>query len=300
MSLYDTNLAPSLVSARFGQERWTHRVQNISKHNTARVLTRLQEVLARPLGHISNDIDWMALISVITDRYSERLELVQYLINSTENAHPKTLIDYANKTQVQLQVMLRPYILSSVTLPPLSNTTREEIKPAALDWARPVFRLCATTHTQGLQSSAMTDSERLLLNAVRETTREICRVVTSMWAYGILIGIDGHLGTSDSELDLDAIRKLTKAWKYNLDALMHWLDWNAWVKCRPACGPEVRMHSSLPLVRITNMRSVARKYVTFLLGQGAFRRFGRMDLCHHQGVEWRMTGIDPNPGARGG
>ena len=78
----------------------------------------------------------------------------------------------------------------------------------------------------------MTDSERLLLNAVRETTREICRVVTNMWAYGVLIGIDEHLGTSDSELDLDAIRKLTKTWKYNLDGLMHWLDWNAWVKCR--------------------------------------------------------------------
>ncbi|KAG1832302.1 hypothetical protein DFJ58DRAFT_823287 [Suillus subalutaceus] len=44
-------------------------------------------------------------------------------------------------------------------------------------------------------------SEHLLLQAVRETTREICRVVTKMWASGLIVG-----------------------------------TWSVWVKCRPACG----------------------------------------------------------------
>jgi len=237
VSFYDTDLAPSLVSARFGQERWDHRLQNISKEDTTRVTARLQEILARPVGHASSGIDWMTLIHVITDRYTERLELVQYLINSTDNADHESLLEYAKKTQVELEVMLRPYILSNITL------LAEGTGATSLNWARPVFRLCATTHIRGLDTKAMTDSEKLLLNAVRETTREICRVITGMWASGVLAGIDERLGGRESELDIEAVRVLTKTWKNDINGLMQWLDWNMWVKCRPACGPEVRMRS---------------------------------------------------------
>jgi len=242
VSFYDTDLVPSLVSARFGQERWDHRLQNISKEDIIQVTTRLRETLTRPVRHTSSDIDWMALIRVIVDRYSERLEFTQYLINSTDNANPKSLIDHANKTQTQLRIMLRPYILSSVALPSLSKSTAEGTGTAALNWARPVFRLCATIHIHGLQANVMTDSESLLLNAVRETTREICRVVTSMWSSGVLAGVEQYLGGGDLELDIEATRALMKKWKHELDGLMQWLDWNVWVKCRPACGPEVCMH----------------------------------------------------------
>jgi len=252
VSFYDTELAPSLVSARFGQERWDHRLQNISQVDVTRVTARLEEILARPVGHTSSGIDWMALIRVITDRYSERLELVQYLVDSIDNANPESLLDCANKTQVELRLMLRPYILSSVTPPSPSHPTAGKSEAASLNWARPVFKHCATAHTHGLNANVMTDSERLLLNAVRDTTREICRVATSIWASGVVAGIDERLGGRDSELDIEAIRALTKTWKHDLDGLMQWLDWSAWVKCRPACGPEVRMRSCLPLHGLLN------------------------------------------------
>ena len=243
VSFYDTDLVPSLVSARFGQERWDHRLRNIFKEDITRVTTRLRETLTRPLRHTSNSIDWMALIRVIVDRYSERLEFTQYLINSTDHTNPKSLIDHVNKTQTQLRTMLRPYMLSSLAQPSLSKSIAEETGTSALNWARTVFKLCATTHIHGLQDSVMTDSESLLLNAVRETTHEICRVVTSMWSSGVLAGLDEHLGGGDSEMDIEATRVLMKKWKHDLDGLMQWLDWNAWVKCRPACGPEVCLRS---------------------------------------------------------
>ena len=246
VSFYDRDLVPSLVSARFGLERWDHRLQNISQEDLTRVTARLEEILARPAGHTSSGIDWMALIRVITDRYSQRLELVQHLVNSTDNGDPESLLDYANKTQVELRLMLRSYILSNVTLPSPSNPNAEESEATALNWARPVFKHCATTYTHGLDASVMTDSERLLLNAVRDTSREICRVVTGMWASGVVSGIDGRLGGRDSGLDMEAIRALTTSWKHGIDGLMQWLDWNVWVKCRPACGPEVL--ASLPLM----------------------------------------------------
>jgi len=90
----------------------------------------------------------------------------------------------------------------------------------------------------------MTDSESLLLNAMREMTREICRVVTSMWSSGVLAGVGIP---RRRHLELEATRALMKKWKHDLDGLMQWLDWNVWVKCRPAChGPEVCMRSCFP------------------------------------------------------
>ncbi|KAG1887216.1 hypothetical protein F4604DRAFT_1720766 [Suillus subluteus] len=28
-------------------------------------------------------------------------------------------------------------------------------------------------------------------------------------------------------------------WRQDIQKLMSWLDWSVWIKCRPACGPEV-------------------------------------------------------------
>lgn len=84
----------------------------------------------------------------------------------------------------------------------------------------------------------MTPSEKVLLSAIRETTREICRVVTKMWGSGVLAGVDHTMGTVNVQ-DVETIQNLMKMWKKDIDELMAWLDWNTWVKCRPACNPEV-------------------------------------------------------------
>ncbi|KAI6033293.1 hypothetical protein EDC04DRAFT_2213285 [Pisolithus marmoratus] len=237
VSFYDTELVPSLVPARFGKERWDHRLLNISTEDVVQVRARLGEVLSRTTVR-STGIDWPTLIRVVVDRYSERLELVRYLLDfaETDGYDQDSTIDYAIKTQVQLRHMLMPYILVDV-IPPLLDAETKEAGSDVLDWVRPVHKLCATTHTGTLKDDAMTSSEKLLLDAVRGTTREICRVVTKMWGSGVLAGVDQFMG-ADSEPDVETIQNLMKTWREDINGLMAWLDWNVWVKCRPACGPE--------------------------------------------------------------
>ncbi|KAG8216034.1 hypothetical protein J3R82DRAFT_8030 [Butyriboletus roseoflavus] len=230
VTFYDTQLAPSLVATRAGQERWDHRVQNISSEDLSVAKASLEEALTRPEG-LSSGIDWATLIQVIIDRYAQRLELVRYLLNAP-TAGSDDVLDFANKTQAQLRIMLTPYLLFSVAPTDPLDETR-------LDWAKPVFELCATTHTYFMDSelSSMTASEKLLLQAVRGTTREICRVVTNMWAEGVHAGLDPLLNTKELP-DVTRVTTLRNAWAEALNHLMTWLDWSEWVKCDPACGRE--------------------------------------------------------------
>ena len=187
----------------------------------------------RPSG-LSSGIDWRTLVQVIVDRYAGRLELTRYLLNSPVTG-PDEILDIAKKTQTQLRTMLTPYILFSVT--PTDRSDEDE-----LNWTIPIYKLCATTHTHSMESllDSVTSSEKLVLQAVRGTTREICRVVTKMWAAGVYAGIDRSLNTKASP-DIAEIAHLWNTWTEDLDRLMGWLDWNVWVKCNPGCGPEVRL-----------------------------------------------------------
>ena len=209
---------------------------NITKEDLSVVKSRLEEVLVRP-GDLSSGIDWKTLIRVIVDRYSQRLELTRYLLNSSAT-DPDEIVDLANKTQTQLRIMLTPYILYSATPTDPSDKTE-------LDWTVPIYKLCATTHTHSMESEldSMTDAEKLILKAVRGTSREICRVVTKMWAAGVYAGIDPLLNTKES-LDISEITPLRNTWAEDLNRLMEWLDWSVWVKCNPGCGPEVRLSRS--------------------------------------------------------
>lgn len=232
VTFYDTQLAPSLVAIRAGQERWDHRVQNISSEDLSAVKARLAEVLTRPEG-LSSGINWATLIQVIIDRYAQRLELTRYLLHAP-TTNSDDVLDFANKTQTQLRIMLTPYLLLSAAPTDPSDETK-------LDWATPVFKLCATTHTHFTDSelSFMTASEKLLLQVVRGTTREICRVVTKMWAMGVHTGIDPLLNTKEYP-DVARVTILRNVWAEDFNRLMMWLDWSEWVKCDPACNREVR------------------------------------------------------------
>ena len=236
ISFYDTQLAPSLVAIRAGQERWDHRVGNISSEDFSAVKSRLEAVLVKPSG-LSSGIDWKTLVQVIVDRFAGRLELARHLLDSSAT-DPNDILDLANKTQSQLRIMLTPYIL-------FSATPTDPSDEADLEWARPIYKLCATMHTYSMESEldSMTDSERLLLQAVRGTSREICRVVTKMWAAGVYAGIDPSLNTKESP-DIAGVTQVWGEWAGDLNQLMAWLDWNVWVKCNPSCGPEVCLSCS--------------------------------------------------------
>lgn len=227
VSLYDTTLVPSLISSRDGQERCDHGIGAISAADIKAVRRTVSRKLERDQGDTSG-IDWKTLFRVIVERYSERFDLMDYLLNSENN----TTVDQALKVQVQLRVMLTPYIFHSTAPPSASYDSSNS-------WATPVFKACGITHTSSIVSyiSSLNPSERLLLNAVQETTREICRVITKMWVSSVLAGLDAYI-PRDSTPDAAQIVRLMDSWRQELSALMKWLDWSVWVRCRPACGPE--------------------------------------------------------------
>ncbi|KAG2150650.1 uncharacterized protein EDB93DRAFT_1084026 [Suillus bovinus] len=227
VSLYDTTLAPSLVSSRDGQERCDHDIRAISSADIKAVRRSVSRTLEGNQDDISG-IDWQTLFRVIVERYSARFDLMDYLLNSEND----TIMDRALKVHVQLRVMLTPYIFHSIVPPSASYDPSNS-------WATPVFKACGTAHTSSILSyvPSLNPSERLLLHAVQETSREICRVITKMWASGVVAGLDVHL-PRDSTPDTAQIVRLMDSWRQELGALMTWLDWSVWVKCRPACGPE--------------------------------------------------------------
>ena len=233
VSFYDTQIVPSLVAIRAGQKRWDHRVQNVSSKDLLAIKSRLEAALIRPSG-LSSGFDWKTLVQVIIDRFAGRLELTRHLVNSLAT-DPNEILDLAKKIETQLRIMLTPYLL-------LSATPTDPLDEADLDWTIPIYKLCATSHTYSMESEldSMTESEKLLLQAVRGTSREICRVVTKMWAAGLYAGIDPSSNTKESP-DIAKVTHVWNTWAEDLNHLMRWLDWNVWVKCNPHCGPEVRL-----------------------------------------------------------
>ncbi|KAJ7454351.1 hypothetical protein B0H11DRAFT_2325177 [Mycena galericulata] len=247
VSFYDTALAPSLIPHRAATERWDHRLLNISAADAAAATARLRDALSAPEG--GSGVDWRTLYRVVLDRYADPLELLQHLLNTTTptNARARALT-----VQMQLRVMLTPYILYSARPGP---GMEGEVKGDA--WAAPVWRACATRHTAHIHASTvlstrLTPSERSLLAALDETSREICRVVVRMWAAGVRAGLDAlippdgerdvHAHTAskpgtDPRLDIPPTT-LLREWEMATQDLMAWLDWSVWVKCRPACSSE--------------------------------------------------------------
>ncbi|KAJ6630091.1 hypothetical protein B0H10DRAFT_1984931 [Mycena sp. CBHHK59/15] len=205
VSFYDTRLAPSLVPQHAGQARWDHRLLGISDVDTAHVVGRLEAVLA-------SGVSWAALYHTIRNRYADRLELLAHLLNSTSDS------ETARKAQVQLRVLLTPYILQSAQPPNTSDTGAPAGDNA---WVVP----------------------EVLLRAADEVLREVCRVTVRMWAAGVRAGLDkilpveapaSHPLETTTDTDTEEER-----WRMDLGNLMDWLDWSIWVKCRPVCAFEV-------------------------------------------------------------
>jgi hypothetical protein len=224
ISLYDTALAPSLVSSRHGQTRRDHRVLGIDEHDTRALLARVRALRLESFSSNSG-IDWRAMFHSIRDRYATRLEVLQSVL--TEDTPVQSAF-------ILLQTLLAPYRLHSAVARSNGSDTA---------WATPVFRLCATAATLFAESESvqatLTPSEHLLLTAARETNREICRTLVVMWAEGVVSLSSGSRWR----------------WRAEVDRLMDWLGWAAWNNCRPACVFPVRVFSPLRL----NSRSMFRR-----------------------------------------
>ncbi|KAF9460356.1 hypothetical protein BDZ94DRAFT_1311611 [Collybia nuda] len=252
VSFYDSSLVPSLVPRRYGKHRLTHRIKGMSSSDRTSVINRLREVLGNTTEP-SSGVDWSTLLRVITQRFADRLELIQYFVNDTSDGSPSVQLKKLRSAQFQLRTMLTPYILFSSSPPPDSDSR------ANISWATPVFKHCATTHTTLFTtnhaiSSRLTPSEKLILDAVRGTTKEICRVVVRLWAEGVMTGIDPvepyHPSTP---LPAKDINNMVARWRDEIDSLMGWLDWSVWVKCRPACSFEEMCYlPTWPFLRPSN------------------------------------------------
>ncbi|KAF5362580.1 hypothetical protein D9757_013316 [Collybiopsis confluens] len=186
VSLYDTSLVPSLVQERFGKPRIEHRLLGISDEDLNAVVGKVEE-LSASRGAVSSDagggseIDWGTLIRLVVKRFSDRLETIQYLLNSTaETGGParqeQKKEDVARALQARLQTMLQPYLLNDIKPPTEVDADK------SLEWVSPLYERCSTTYTSYITSTPslyarLTPSETLILGGVEETTREICRVV---------------------------------------------------------------------------------------------------------------------------
>ncbi|KAH7910572.1 hypothetical protein BJ138DRAFT_1180191 [Hygrophoropsis aurantiaca] len=229
VSFYDIGILPSLVRQRAEQERWDHRIFGADAADLMAFRRHLENTLTSQQQ--GSGADWKTLFRTIIKRYADKLELIQYLLNDTDTQSTlsKEGKRRAAKIQLQLRTMLTPYILHSSIPLHLSSSG------VARHWAEPIFMECATAHTSPFVSEFMatfTSSEALLLKAVQETVREICRVTTRMWAEGVEIGLDPYLPVDVANQNTTAV---IEKWKADLNALILWLDWSVWVKCRPAC-----------------------------------------------------------------
>ncbi|KAF9258265.1 hypothetical protein L218DRAFT_948509 [Marasmius fiardii PR-910] len=170
--------------------------------------------------------DWRALMNVIVKRYGTRLETLRYILDR-QPASEQELDDVAMKAFAQLDVMLTPYIVTDA--PPNRNSSSYSLDRG---WTSPIFEMCSTSYTEHIRKLErnLTQSERLLLEAIRETTREICRVLVKSWKLGYLAGAppDSHVISRD----------IVETWREDIIGLMRWLDWSIWVRCSPPCMAE--------------------------------------------------------------
>ncbi|KAJ7314760.1 hypothetical protein DFH08DRAFT_1040932 [Mycena albidolilacea] len=202
VSFYDTVLAPSLVAGRQGVERCDHRLAGISSADLEATLYR-----------------------VVLERCVQRLELLYYLLNMTM---PHNVNERARQIQTQLRVMLTPYIL--YTSRPMPRGISASVDYTSNDlWALPVWQACASRHTARIHTSAalqsrLTPSERLLLRALDETNREICRVVMRVWVAVVQAGFDILISLDESQAAANPLA-VVGAWHPEAAGLMKWLDW---------------------------------------------------------------------------
>ncbi|KAJ7351437.1 hypothetical protein DFH08DRAFT_992919 [Mycena albidolilacea] len=188
ISFYDTSLAPPLIAHREGKERWDHRLLGISARDLAAVNGRLREVLTTGTKRES-EIDWQTLYRVLVDRNAGCLKTLEYLLDVSTASD---LREWAQAIQIQLRIMLTPYILYT---------------------ARPIYR-----GDSGIERSA-----RSVWHAYG-TNREICRVVVRMWTTGVRLGLDPFIPGQEDVLSASALLGILGLWRTEIYSLLAWLD----------------------------------------------------------------------------
>ena len=217
VSFFDPALS-SLVEARAGKPREEFRLDKISEADSKYVRDQVTDVFTRD-GQGSG-IDWGSITQVIVDRYSGRLELLRHILQNPESK--RNVTEQVAEARSQVLIMLTPYMITSA-IPP--NPTG----PVDRSWIDPVVKHCASTHTAWARAALLTWQEKVIKEAVEEVLSRICRVLGDLW-------VDAFDST---EAGVEEHERFLRKWQSDIIELMDWLDWSMWLRCDPACGPEV-------------------------------------------------------------
>ena len=216
MSFFDPALS-SLVEMRAGKPRGQFRIDKISGADSRYVRDQLTDMFARD-GQGSG-IDWGSITQVIVDRYGGHLELLRHILQNPESK--RNVTEQVAEARSQVLIMLTPYMLVSA-IPP--NPTG----PVDRSWIDPVVKHCASTHTAWTPET-LTPQEKVIKGAVEEVLSEICGVLGEVL-------IDAF---DSAEAGVEELEQFLVKWRSAITELMDWLEWSVWLKCNPACGPEV-------------------------------------------------------------
>ncbi|KAJ3931890.1 MAG: hypothetical protein NXY57DRAFT_961344 [Lentinula lateritia] len=216
---YYPGLTPSLIAVRSGKPRLAHRLLGIDEDDIVRVRKYLEEQIA--------ETPWFSL-----HLYGKPLEDIWVIIYSTwpqYDVQPNNQGSQVKTAFRLIEYTVQRFILYSVS--PVGNASD-------FAWASPVYKECTLSHTSSISTTSRTKSEALLRKAVEGTTRELCRVLTKMWAMGVHEGLSSLFDSPMLSAHSLVRNPVLDAWKLELGNLMEWLDWNVRIRCKPACGEQ--------------------------------------------------------------
>lgn len=217
ISFFDPALS-SLSKARIGKSREEFRLDAISDTDSKYIREQLDDIFTR--SGQGSGIDWGSIIQVIVDRYGGRLELLRHILQNSGSK--RNITEQVAEARSQILIMLTPYMLVSA-IPPTP------IGPVDPSWINPVVEHCASTHTAWAPKTLLTPQENTIKVAVEEVLSRICSVLGGIW-------VDAFDSETIGARDLE---RFLKRWRSDITQLTDWLDWQTWLKCEPACGPEV-------------------------------------------------------------
>ncbi|CAE7197725.1 unnamed protein product [Rhizoctonia solani] len=232
VSAYDEAYT-SLTRSRQEVPRSKHRLNNISATDVSRLKSEMEEVLkpGRPLAAVN----WQSVFKDIVNRYAERLEDLRYLLGRSD-LNPEEIVASARQ---KILVMLTPYMVLPQSKPNSARANIEAQTPLHAGsgsasqngpdeaWLRRIYDACAKYPTiEFARRRGLTAQEERLVNSIDVVQAAICSSLTTVWAEAF--------GSGDRPL---FARHMVATWKAEVEELMNWLDWHAWVKCDPPCGP---------------------------------------------------------------
>jgi len=199
-------------------------LQNISREDSEMAVRQLHADLLR-VDKTASGIDWGALARTVTDRYADRL----FLLNSTlaiTNVQETNATAVAVATRRHLLVMLTPYLVYGV----LPDASSMPLGGQNGSWVDPITFHCKSSLTSRISHVSLTRSERLIKGATEGVLDRICSSLTGMWVDAFGVG---------SVSEYHAVELVDK-WRMEIERLILWLDWPMWHICRPGCPDEVR------------------------------------------------------------